>query len=79
MSCIGGGKKTKQKKAAAAAAANHWMYYLNVCVCVQNKRQIRKLYMMMCFTGSKYSDTGSKKINTDAVFYYNALIFGDVF
>lgn len=46
MSCI---KKT---------AANHWMYYLNVCICVENKRQKqkRKLYMMMCFTGSKYSD-----------------------
>lgn len=34
-------------------AAKHWMYYLNMCVCVQNKmKQKRKLYMMVCFTGS---------------------------
>lgn len=35
--------------------------------------------MMTCFTGSKYSDTEELRKKADAVFYYNALIFGDVF
>lgn len=71
-------EEEKKKK----TAANHWMYYLNVCVCVQEtkkKKKKRKLYMMTCFTGSKYSDTEELRKKADAVFYYNALIFGDVF